>query len=128
MVGGSCSSPSSTPACNGAQISPNARGGGAAPIRRRHSVMTGLGKVLILRPARSSGVFTGFLASTLRAPKLYAHEMIRIFAPLSRASSIGLAAPASKAFVCCGKLENRYPRSKVPTRGTRLAEIGEADT
>ncbi|MHC2286980.1 hypothetical protein ACVIJW_002850 [Bradyrhizobium barranii subsp. barranii] len=53
-----------------AQISPKARGVAAAPIKRRHSVITGFGNVLILRPARSSGVFTGFLASTLREPKL----------------------------------------------------------
>src|ERR1019366_1062421 len=53
--------------------------------------------------------------------------MTRMFAPLSNASSIGLEAPASKALVCCGKLENRYPRSKVPTRGTRLAEIDDPD-
>src|SRR5476649_1271235 len=53
--------------------------------------------------------------------------MMRMFAPLSSASSIGLAAPASNALVCCGKLENRYPRSNVPTRGTRLAEIDDAE-
>jgi hypothetical protein len=32
--------------------------------------MTGLGRVLIFNPARSSGVLTGFFASTLREPKL----------------------------------------------------------
>ena len=69
--------------------------------------MTGFGSVRIFRPARSSGVLTGFLARTLREPKLYAQAMMRMLAPLSSASSIGLAAPASNALVCCGKLENR---------------------
>ncbi|MFK4701829.1 hypothetical protein ABIF42_007423 [Bradyrhizobium diazoefficiens] len=54
--------------------------------------------------------------------------MMRMLLPLSSASSIGLAAPASNALVCCGKLENRKPRSKVPTSGVRLAEIDEPDT
>ena len=46
--------------------------------------MIGFGSVRIFRPARSSGDFTAFLASTLREPKLYAQATMRIFAPLEQ--------------------------------------------
>lgn len=82
----------------------------------------------ILRPAKSSGVLTGFFASTLRRSKIIGPGDDPDVAALQQRVLDRLGGAGVKRLGLLWKAREEIAGSKVPTSGTRLAEIDEPDT